>query len=44
MNYQGIGVGFISYTLMNLLAGKKEKVSPLMIIISLLFILKYIFI
>lgn len=41
---EGIGVGFISYTLMNLLAGKKEKVSPLMIIISLLFILKYIFI
>lgn len=41
---EGIGIGFISYTLINLLTGKKEKISITMIIVSILFILKYIFI
>lgn len=40
----GICVGIISYTILNLLAGKKEKVSVLMIILTILFICKYIFI
>lgn len=40
----GIAIGFISYTLVNLFAGKKEKLSPLMYILTIIFILKYIFI
>jgi AGZA family xanthine/uracil permease-like MFS transporter len=41
---EGIGVGFISYTIINLLAGKKDKVSVTMIVVSVLYILKYIFV
>jgi AGZA family xanthine/uracil permease-like MFS transporter len=41
---EGIGVGFISYTIINLLAGKKDKVSITMIVVSVLYILKYIFV
>ena len=40
---EGIGIGFISYTLINLLTGKKEKISITMVVVSILFILKYIF-
>lgn len=40
---EGISLGIISYTLLNLLAGKGKKVSPLMYVLSVLFILKYIF-
>ena len=40
----GIDFGIISYTLINLLAGNRSKVSLLMIILTVLFVMKYIFI
>lgn len=42
---EGIAVGVISYTLMNLFTGKenRKKLTPLMYLLTVLFILKYIF-
>lgn len=40
---EGIVVGVISYTLINLICGKYKKLTPLMYILSVLFICKYIF-
>lgn len=42
---EGIAVGFISYVLINLLTGKakEKKINPLMYILAILFICKYIF-
>ena len=40
----GILLGMITYVLMNLITGHKKKVSPVMIILAILFILKFIFI
>ena len=40
---EGISLGIISYVLLNLFTGKAKKVSPLMYVLSILFILKYIF-
>ena len=40
----GILLGMISYTLINLLCGKKDKISITMYVLAVLFILKYIFI
>jgi len=40
---EGIAFGVISYTIINLIAGKREKVSPLMMGLTVVFILKYIF-
>lgn len=39
----GISFGVISYVLINLLCGKRKEIKPLMYILSILFILKYIF-
>ncbi len=39
----GIAIGIISYSLIHLMAGKGKQVKPLMYILSILFILKYIF-
>ena len=39
---EGISFGVISYVIINTLAGKTEKISPLMYILAVLFILKYI--
>ena len=39
---EGIAIGVISYVIINTLAGKTEKISPLMYILAVLFILKYI--
>lgn len=39
---EGISFGVISYVIINTLAGKAEKISPLMYILTVLFILKYI--
>jgi AGZA family xanthine/uracil permease-like MFS transporter len=39
----GIAVGVISYVILNLCAGKGKKVAPLMYILAVLFVLKYIF-
>jgi AGZA family xanthine/uracil permease-like MFS transporter len=40
---EGISMGVISYVLLNLAAGKGKKITPLMYVLALLFILKYIF-
>ena len=40
---EGISLGIISYVVLNVLTGKAKKVKPLMYVLSLLFVLKYIF-
>ena len=40
---EGICFGVVSYVLLNLFTGKKDKVAPLMYILAVLFVLKYIF-
>ncbi|MBR5249523.1 MAG: NCS2 family permease [Bacteroidales bacterium] len=40
----GILLGMISYVLMNLICGKRKKVTPVMIILAILFALKFVFI
>ena len=40
---EGISMGIISYVLLNLAAGKGKKITPLMYVLAVLFILKYIF-
>lgn len=41
---EGIGFGVISYVFLNLVTGKRDKISAVMYVIALLFICKYIFI
>lgn len=40
---EGICLGIISYVVLNVLTNKAKKVTPLMYILALLFVLKYIF-
>lgn len=40
---EGIAVGVISYVVINLICGKTKKITPLMYILAVLFVLKYIF-
>ena len=40
---EGISLGVISYVILNLTCGKAKKVSPVMYVLFVLFILKYIF-
>lgn len=40
---EGISLGIISYVVINLCTGKAKKVKPLMYVLAVLFILKYIF-
>ena len=40
---EGISIGMISYVLLNLVCGKAKKINPLMYVLAVLFILKYIF-
>lgn len=40
---EGIAVGVISYVIINLICGKSKKITPLMYILAILFVLKYIF-
>lgn len=40
---EGISIGIISYVLLNLFCGKKKEIKPLMYVLAILFILKYIF-
>lgn len=40
---EGISIGIISYTLLHIICGKAKQVKPLMYILTVLFILKYIF-
>ena len=40
---EGISIGVISYVLINLICGKAKKIKPIMYVLAVLFILKYIF-
>lgn len=40
---EGIAIGVISYVIINLICGKKKKITPLMYVLAVLFICKYIF-
>ncbi|MBQ8323511.1 MAG: NCS2 family permease [Clostridia bacterium] len=40
---EGISLGIISYVFLHLVSGKAKKVSPVMYVLAVLFILKYIF-
>ena len=40
---EGISLGIISYVLLNVAAGKGKQVKPLMYVLALLFVLKYMF-
>ncbi len=40
---EGIAFGVISYVIINLVCGKAKKITPLMYILAILFVLKYIF-
>jgi AGZA family xanthine/uracil permease-like MFS transporter len=39
---EGISLGIISYVVLHLLAGKTKKISPLMYVLAVVFVLKYI--
>ncbi|MBR1898235.1 MAG: NCS2 family permease [Oscillospiraceae bacterium] len=40
---EGISIGIISYVILNLAAGKAKNINPVMYVLAVLFILKYIF-
>lgn len=40
---EGIAIGIISYVVINLICGKTKKITPLMYVLAVLFVLKYIF-
>ena len=40
---EGIAIGVISYVIINVICGKKEKITPLMYVLAVLFVCKYIF-
>jgi len=41
---EGISMGIISYVVLNLMAGHREKISPLMAVLAVVFVAKYFFI
>ena len=40
---EGISMGIISYVVLHVVSGKGKKVTPLMYVLALLFVLKYVF-
>ena len=38
---EGISIGIISYVILNVVCGKAKKITPLMYVLAVLFILKY---
>ena len=40
---EGIAIGVISYVIINLICGKAKKITPLMYVLAVLFVYKYIF-
>ena len=40
---EGISLGIISYVVLNVFTGRAKKISPLMYVLAVLFVLKYIF-
>ena len=41
---EGISMGVLSYVFLNLLTGKAKKISPVMYVLAVLFVLKYLLI
>lgn len=41
---EGISLGIISYVLINLLCGNHKKISPMMYVLAVVFVLKYVLI
>ena len=39
---EGIAIGVISYVIINLCCGKAKKITPLMYVLAVIFVLKYI--
>lgn len=39
----GIAIGVISYVIINVVCGKAKKITPLMYVLAVLFVCKYIF-
>ena len=40
---EGIAIGVISYVIINVVCGKAKKITPLMYVLAVLFVCKYIF-
>ncbi|MGN1086454.1 MAG: solute carrier family 23 protein, partial [Porcipelethomonas sp.] len=40
---EGISIGVISYVIINMICGKARKINPVMYVLAVLFVLKYIF-
>ena len=40
---EGISLGIISYVVINLICGKRKDITPLMYVLAVLFVLKYVF-
>ena len=40
---EGIAIGIISYVILNLVCGKSKQINPLMYVLAVVFVLKYIF-
>lgn len=40
---EGISLGIISYVVINVASGKAKKIPPLIYVLSVLFVLKYVF-
>lgn len=40
---EGISIGIISYVILNLVCGKSKQINPLMYVLAVVFVLKYIF-
>lgn len=40
---EGISMGVISYVVINLICGKRKEISPVMYVLAVLFVLKYVF-
>lgn len=40
---EGIAIGVISYVVINVICGKAKKITPLMYVLAILFVCKYIF-
>ena len=40
---EGISIGIISYVVINMICGNAKKINPIMYVLAVLFVLKYIF-
>jgi len=40
---EGIAIGVISFVVINLICGKRKEINPIMYVLAVLFVLKYVF-